>query len=121
MACRQGLGRVCADTERAARRHRKGLALRSKQYDDDILAAPSRRPVPPPRVPAEAGLVVEDGAAAFCGAVVACEKDAVVLEDRFGRRRVFPLTGTFLLEGRRVMLTRPALAAATRVPARTAS
>ncbi len=84
--------------------------MRSRQYDDDVLAAPSRQPVPPPRVPAETGLVVEDGAADFCGAVVACEKDAVVLEDRFGKRRVFPLSGTFLLEGRRVVLTRPAAA-----------
>jgi hypothetical protein len=94
--------------------------LRSKRYDDDVLAAPSRRPVPPPRVPAETGLVVEDGAADFCGAVVACEKDAVVLEDRFGKRRVFPLSRTFLLEGRRVVLTRPAVSAPA-APARTAS
>jgi hypothetical protein len=64
--------------------------------------------VPPPRVPAEAGLVVEDGSGEFCGAVVGCEKDAVMLEDRFGKRRMFPLSGTFLLEGSRVVLTRPA-------------
>jgi Protein of unknown function (DUF3097) len=94
--------------------------LRSKQYDDDVLAAPSRRPVPVPRIPAETGLVVEDGTTDFCGAVVACEKDAVVLEDRFGNRRVFPLSGTFLLEGRRVVLTRPA-ATVPAAPARTAS
>jgi Protein of unknown function (DUF3097) len=94
--------------------------LRSRQYDDDVLAAPSRRAVPPPRIPAETGLVVEDGTADFCGAVVACEKDAVVLEDRFGKRRVFPLSGTFLLAGRRVVLTRPP-ATAPAAPARTAS
>lgn len=70
-------------------------------------------------IPAEPGLVVEDSAGEFCGAVVACEKDAVTLEDRFGRRRVFPLTGTFLLEGTRVALARPG--PAPRVPARTAS
>jgi hypothetical protein len=93
--------------------------VRSKQYDP-VLAAPSRRPAPPPMVPAEPGLVVEDGAADFCGAVVGFEKDAVVLEDRFGRRRVFPLSGTFLLEGRRVVLTRPA-ATGPAAPARTAS
>ena len=98
--------------------------MRSRQYHLDVLAAPSRKPVPPPRVAAENGLVVEDGAGDFCGAVVACEKDAVVLEDRFGKRRVFPLSGTFLLEGSRVVLTRPApgpAAAASRTPARTAS
>jgi DUF3097 family protein len=82
--------------------------VHSRQYDIDVLAAPSRRPVPPPRVPAEPGLVVEDGAGEFCGAVIACERDAVMLEDRFGRRRMFPLTGTFLLEGQRVTLVRPA-------------
>jgi Protein of unknown function (DUF3097) len=84
--------------------------VRSRQYDVDVLATQSRRPVPPPRVPAEAGLVVEDGAGEFCGAVVGCERDAVMLEDRFGKRRMFPLDGTFLLEGQRVMLVRPASA-----------
>jgi hypothetical protein len=81
--------------------------VRSRRYDQDVLAPPSRRPVPPPRIPAESGLVVEDGSGNFCGAVVGCEKDAVTLEDRRGRRRVFPLTGTFLLEGKRVILVRP--------------
>ncbi len=90
------------------------------RYGGDVLAAPSRRPVPPPVIPAELGLVVEDGAGEFCGAVVGCEKDAVTLEDRFGNRRVFPLTGTFLLEGKRVALARP-VPGQRRVPARTAS
>jgi hypothetical protein len=94
--------------------------VRSMRYDQDVLAAPSRRPAPPARVAAETGLVVEDGAGDFCGAVVGCEKDAVVLEDRFGRRRVFPLTGTFLLEGTRVTLVRPSPGPATG-PRRTAS
>jgi hypothetical protein len=59
-------------------------------------------------VAAERGLVVEDGAGEFCGAVVFCEKDAVTLEDRHGRRRVFPLSpAAFLLEGKPVMLVRP--------------
>jgi len=82
--------------------------MRSRQYSEDVLAAPARRPAPPPRVAAEPGLVVEDSAGDFCGAVVACEKDAVTLEDRRGRRRVFPLAGTFLLEGKRVTLVRSA-------------
>jgi hypothetical protein len=81
--------------------------VRSRQYDQDVLAAPSRRPAPPPRVAAEPGLVVEDGASEFCGAVIGCDKDAVMLEDRLGKRRMFPLSGTFLLEGRRVVLIRP--------------
>ncbi len=81
--------------------------MRSRQYDEDVLAPRSRRAAPLPRIVAENGLVVEDGAGEFCGAVTGCEKDAVTLEDRYGRRRVFPLTGTFLLEGRRVTLVRP--------------
>jgi hypothetical protein len=94
--------------------------MRSRLYEQDVLAAPARKPVPPPRVAAELGLVVEDGAAEFCGAVVACEKDAVILEDRFGKRRAFPLNESFLLEGRRVTLTRPA-PVPPGGPARTAS
>jgi hypothetical protein len=84
-----------------------GQCVRSRRYDQEVLAAPSRKPVPPPRVAAEHGLVVEDGAGEFCGAVISCDKDAVMLEDRFGKRRMFPLSGTFLLEGRRVVLIRP--------------
>jgi hypothetical protein len=81
--------------------------VRSRRYDQDVLAPAPRRPAPLPRIAAEVGLVVEDGSGDFCGAVVSCEKDAVTLEDRRGRRRVFPLSGTFLLEGKRVMLVRP--------------
>jgi hypothetical protein len=77
--------------------------------------------MPPPRIAAEQGLVVEDSAAEFCGAVVACEKDAVTLEDRHGKRRVFPLTGTFLLEGERVQLVRPAMRSQNQPAVRTAS
>ncbi len=96
--------------------------MRSKRYNEDVLAAPPRRLAPPPPVAAEPGLVVEDSAGEFCGAIVGCEKDAVTLEDRHGRRREFPLTGTFLLEGRRVALVRPVQGQRTRTgPARTAS
>jgi hypothetical protein len=94
--------------------------VRSRRYDQDVLAPPPRRPAPLPRIAAEGGLVVEDGSGDFCGAVVGCEKDAVTLEDRHGRCRVFPLSGTFLLEGKRVMLVRP-VAAPTGASARTAS
>jgi Protein of unknown function (DUF3097) len=102
--------------------------VRSRQYGPDVLAAGRRRPGqgPLPRVVAEHGLVVEDAAGEFCGAVVRCEKDAVTLEDARGRQRVFPLSAdAFLLEGKRVMLVRPAQAtapdAAGRAAARTAS
>jgi Protein of unknown function (DUF3097) len=68
--------------------------------------------------------VVEDLEGRFCGAVVACDKGAVTLEDRHGKRRVFPLNPVaFLLEGRPVTLVRPATAAPAGLarPARTAS
>jgi hypothetical protein len=103
-----------------------------RQYGADSLAAgqpgalarrrPGQREVP--QVEAEPGLVVEDAEGRFCGAVVACDKGAVTLEDRHGRRRVFPLTpGAFLLEGQPVTLVRPAPAsgAARSGPGRTAS
>ncbi|GAA4045970.1 DUF3097 domain-containing protein [Nonomuraea soli] len=62
-----------------------------------------------PQVPAELDLVVEDADSGFCGAIVACDKEAVTLEDRFGKRRLFPLApAAFLLEGKTVTLVRPA-------------
>jgi len=85
--------------------------VRSKQYGPDVLAEGRRRPGQGrlPRVAAERGLVVEDAAGEFCGAVVWCEKDAVTLEDSRGRRRVFPLRpAAFRLEGKPVRLVRPA-------------
>ncbi len=89
--------------------------MRSRQYGPDVLAAGRQRPgkAQLPRVAAEPGLVVEDAAGQFCGAVVFCEKDAVTLEDRHGRQRVFPLApAAFLLEGKPVLLVRPSQAAA---------
>jgi Protein of unknown function (DUF3097) len=85
--------------------------VRSRQYGPDVLAEGRRRPGqgPIPQVAAERGLVVEDAAGEFCGAVVLCEKDAVTLEDSRGRRRVFPLRpAAFRLDGKPVMLVRPA-------------
>ena len=88
--------------------------MRSRQYGADVLAdgtlgrrRPSQREVP--KVQAERGLVVEDSEGRFCGAVVGYEKGAVTLEDRHGKRRVFPLTpAAFLLEGQPVTLVPPA-------------
>jgi hypothetical protein len=88
-----------------------------RSYDGIDLAPPVRQP--PPAVPAEAGLVVEEVLTGWCGAVVACDKENVSLEDRHGKVRVFPL-GVFLLEGKPVTLTRPAVAV-DRGPRRTAS
>ena len=80
------------------------------RYGTDVLAdaAARRRRPEPPQVEAVHGLVVEENGGGFCGAVVACDKGAVTLEDRFGRQRVFPLRpGGFLFEGKPVTLTRP--------------
>jgi len=68
----------------------------------------------------ESGLVVEDPASGFCGAVVTIGKDGAVLEDAKGRRRVFPLRPAgFLIDGQPVTVVRPASAPAK--PARSGS
>jgi hypothetical protein len=91
-------------------------------YGDDVLAGDWRRRTVVPEVEAERDLVVEDAESGFCGAVVGFEHGAVVLEDRHGRRRNFPLLpAAFLLEGRPVTLRRPAPGRAVPVRQRTAS
>ncbi|MCV7019894.1 DUF3097 domain-containing protein [Mycolicibacterium aichiense] len=65
----------------------------------------------------ELGMVVEDPQSGFVGAVVGVEGPRVELEDRNGKRRVFPLGPGFLYEGKPVILTglrRQAPAAAQR-------
>lgn len=94
--------------------------MRSKDYGPDVLAA-RRRAARPPEMEAELDQVVEDVTSGFCGAVVAIDRASVTLEDRHGRRRVFPYeTGAFLIDGTRVTLTRPRPTSPVR-PARTAS
>ncbi|GGN78475.1 hypothetical protein GCM10010112_52270 [Actinoplanes lobatus] len=84
-------------------------------YGEDVLAGDWRRRKVTPEVEAEPDLVVEDADSGFCGAVVGFELGAVVLEDRNGRRRNFPLApAAFLLDGRPVTLVRPS---AVRAPA----
>jgi hypothetical protein len=101
-----------------------GTPRGSKRYAGDVLAPENRRPGPGqgpvPQVVAEPGLVIEDFEGRFCGAVVSLEPGSVTLEDRHGKRRVFPVPGNFLLDGKRVTLVRPA-AAAPAGPRRTAS
>jgi len=97
--------------------------VRSRHYGPDVLAAgpqprrsrglPSSGPRQVPKVEAERGLVVEDSEGRFCGAVVGYEKGTVILEDRHGKRRAFPLApAAFLLDGQPVTLIPPAPAAA---------
>jgi hypothetical protein len=91
-------------------------------YGEDVLSGNWRRRKVIPEVDAEPGLVVEEAGAGFCGAVVGFEYGAVVLEDRHGKRRNFPLEPAgFLLEGQLVTLRRPAAAPAAVRPQRTAS
>jgi hypothetical protein len=89
---------------------------------NDVLANPPRRRRSVPEVPAESDLVVETADGAFCGAVVGLgrgvesgeKRDTVTLEDRNGKRRVFPmLPASFLLDGASVTLVRPVAAAPT--------
>jgi Protein of unknown function (DUF3097) len=88
---------------------------------DDVLRQPRRlRTVP--EVEAEPDLVVEDAESGFCGAVVGFDAGAVVLEDRHGRRRNFPLLpAAFLLDGEVVTLRKPAPQASGPARRRTAS
>lgn len=92
------------------------------RYPTDVLTGDwrrqGRRPVP--TVPAEPGLVVEDAAGGFCGAVVRIDKGSVTLEDRRGARREFPLEAAgFRLDGDPVTLVAPPRAPVAR--ARSAS
>lgn len=78
--------------------------MRAHTYGDVL----SRRKAQVPVVEAEPGLVVEDAGSGFCGAVLRIEAGRVVLEDARGKTRVFPMDHPeFLLEGRRVTLTKP--------------
>lgn len=80
--------------------------MRAQDYGRDVLARPRKKSVP--EVSAESGLVVEDPASGFCGAVVRIDQTGVVLEDRHGSRRLFPLRpAAFLLDGKPVTLVRP--------------
>jgi hypothetical protein len=77
-------------------------------YSDDVLSGNWRRRTVVPEVDADKDLVVEDVDSGFCGAVVGFELGAVVLEDRYGKRRNFPLEpAAFLLDGAVVTLRRP--------------
>ncbi len=73
-----------------------------------------------PDVAAERDLVVEVAADGFCGAVTRLQAGTVELEDRLGRRRLFPLGGGFLIDGQPVTLVVPKAPVAGG-PTRTAS
>src|SRR6185312_15819637 len=88
-------------------------------YGEDVLAGNWRRRKVVPEVDAERDMVVEDVDSGFCGAVVGFELGAVVLEDRHGKRRNFPLApAAFLLDGDPVTLRKPARSGAPATPRR---
>jgi hypothetical protein len=84
------------------------------RYGADVLAGNPHQPRKARSVEcqAEAGLVVEDPQSGYVGAIVRVEGGRVELEDRQGRTRVFPLGPGFWVDGRPVILTAPARAAA---------
>ena len=92
------------------------------RYGGDVLASgwrdAGRRAVP--QVAADIGTVIEVAGDGFCGAVTRVQSGTVELEDRLGKRRLFPLGGGFLIDGAPVLLGPPTPAAA-KAPARTAS
>jgi hypothetical protein len=55
----------------------------------------------------EIGLVVEDAETGFVGAVVCVEHGRMVLEDRHGRTKPFPVGPGYLIDGKPVNLTAP--------------
>jgi hypothetical protein len=82
----------------------------TRRYSSDVLAPDQRQPRRPVSRPVELalGLVVEEVESGHCGAVVRWENGLVVLEDRHGRRRSFPVGPGFWIDGRPVQLTWPA-------------
>src|SRR5690606_26300328 len=116
--------RALASSWRRARRPpagRRGDGAVHDRHGNDVLAGPRgpRRPASVP-TPAEHGLVVEEVQTGWVGAVVRVEKSGgmhvVVLEDRRGRTRTFPLGPGFWVDGAPVVLVAPAGPAAPRPP-----
>jgi hypothetical protein len=92
------------------------------RYGTDVLADGWRSHGRPTvaRIEAVPDLVVEVAADGYCGAVIGVASGLVELEDRVGRRRLFPLGPGFLVDGTDVVLMAPT-AVADRTPKRTAS
>lgn len=82
------------------------------RYGFDVLADSNNQARTLPRVPARIGLVVEDVETGWVGAIIRVERTAglavMVLEDRQGRTRSFPLGPGYWIDGRPVEITAPA-------------
>src|SRR5690349_15153710 len=113
----RGRRRVAVGPGPATRYNRpvRGQRPRMHDYHGAFTADGTRvvRKATIPEVPAERGVVVEDPASGFCGAVVRVDVREVTLEDRHGRHRVFPLRPAgFLVDGRPATLVPPPPASA---------
>lgn len=103
--------------------------MNQDRYGSDVLRGSGSTHHRAPRTSrpqaAETGLVVEEVTTGWVGAVVRVEKSGgihvVVLEDRAGRTRTFPLGRGFWVDGEPVALTAPVRATAPAKPTRTAS
>lgn len=92
------------------------------RYDDDVLRATLQPRRVIAQIEAVAGLVVEDAASGFCGAIVDAGKAGVTLQDRRGRTRLLPWhRAGFLVDGVPTTLVPPAAPAAKVERVRTAS
>ncbi len=91
------------------------------RYGTDVLAAGwrERGAKKSADVQAELDLVVEVAEDGYCGAVTKVQGGTVELEDWKGRKRLFPLGGGFLIDGKPVRLVPPAVV--EQGPRRTAS
>jgi hypothetical protein len=93
------------------------------RYATDVLAKgwQNAGKVVSTELPVAGGQVLEDATTGFVGAVTRVENGIVVLEDRRGRLRSFPLGAGFLYEGKPVTLVPASRKAAASAPRRTAS
>ena len=92
------------------------------RYGSDVLARDphNARTVRSAELAIELGMVVEDAQTGYVGAVVRVEYGRMELEDRYGRRKPFPVGPGYLVDGKPVILTAPRRPA-VQAPARTAS
>jgi len=93
------------------------------RYATDVLATGWQRAGKPvsTELTVAGGQVLEDATTGFVGAVTRVENGIVVLEDRRGRRKSFPLGAGFLYEGRPVTLVPAGRKRAATAARRTAS
>ena len=96
--------------------------MTADRYAQDVLTPGWQRTARPSSTEhvLATGQVLEDATTGFCGAVLRWERGLVVLEDRHGKCRSFPLGPGMLYEGRPVALKAPA-AARSAAPTRTTS